>query len=139
MRRGAYCARRAEAVCTAGRYGDVVLWHYAFARHWFKINLAAGLTGRIAVYAVDLFADVLVRADGVAPAWRRAQGSGPPTLCRGALRGLDLGHRAAREPVRAVRCRSWIACSGTPGQGSWSARRRDRIPFTRSGTHPIAE
>jgi hypothetical protein len=76
-------------VCAA-RYGDVVLWHYAFARHWFKINLTTDLTGRIvetgddepgsrfafncdiatpmrrhdtAVLAVDLFADMLVRAD----------------------------------------------------------------------------
>lgn len=77
---------------SAGRYGDVILWHYAFARHWFKVNLTTGLDGRIvetggdepgsrfafncdiatpmrrrdtAVYAVDLFADVLVHADGV--------------------------------------------------------------------------
>ena len=27
---------------SVGRYGDVVLWHYAFARHWFKINLTTG-------------------------------------------------------------------------------------------------
>jgi hypothetical protein len=80
------------AYVSAGRYGDVVLWHYAFARHWFKINLTTSLDGQIvetggnepgsrfavncdiatpmrrrgyAVYAVDLFADVLVRADGV--------------------------------------------------------------------------
>jgi len=76
-------------VCAA-RYGDVVLWHYAFARHWFKINLTTDLAGQIvetggdepggrfafncdiatpmrrhgtAVLAVDLFADVLVRAN----------------------------------------------------------------------------
>ena len=81
-----------DAYVSAGRYGDVILWHYAFARHWFKVNLTTGLDGRIvetggddpgsrfafncdiatpmrrrdrAVYAVDLFADVLVRADGV--------------------------------------------------------------------------
>ncbi len=80
-----------DAYVSAARYGDVVLWHYAFARHWFKINLTTGLDGRIvetggdepascfafncdmatpmrrhddAVFAVDLFADVLVRADG---------------------------------------------------------------------------
>ncbi len=76
-------------VCAA-RYGEVVLWHYAFARHWFKINLTTDLAGQIVetggdepggwfafncdiatpmrrngteVLAVDLFADVLVRAD----------------------------------------------------------------------------
>jgi Protein of unknown function (DUF402) len=80
-----------DAYVSVGRYGDVILWHYAFARHWFKVNLTTGLDGRIvetgdqpgsrfafncdiatpmrrrdaAVYAVDLFADVLVRADGV--------------------------------------------------------------------------
>jgi hypothetical protein len=32
-------------VCGA-RYGDVVLWHYAFARHWFKINLTTDLAAR---------------------------------------------------------------------------------------------
>lgn len=81
-----------DVVVYAARYGDVVLWHYAFARHWFKVNLTTDLAGRIvetggdepggrfafncdlatpmrrhgdAVFAVDLFADLLVRADGV--------------------------------------------------------------------------
>jgi len=79
-----------EVYVCAVRYDDVVLWHYAFARHWFKINLTTDLAGRIvetggeepgsrfafncdiatpmrrhgtAVLAVDLFADLLVRAD----------------------------------------------------------------------------
>jgi hypothetical protein len=73
------------------RYDDAVLWHYAFADQWFKINLTTDLTGAVieteaseatdgfavncdlatpmwqqdmAVYAVDLFLDVLVRSDG---------------------------------------------------------------------------
>jgi hypothetical protein len=75
---------------SAERHGDVLLWHYAFARHWFKINLTTDVHGQIvetgepgsrfavncdvatpmrrrdrAVFAVDLFADVLVRADAV--------------------------------------------------------------------------
>jgi hypothetical protein len=81
-----------EVYVSVGRYGDVVLWHFAFARRWFKVNLTTGLDGRLvetgdpaqggcftfncdiatpmhrqdgAIYAVDLFADVLVRADGV--------------------------------------------------------------------------
>jgi hypothetical protein len=67
------------------------LWDYAFARHWFKVNLTTDLAGQIvetgdqhsglfafncdiaipmrrrggAVFAVDLFADVLVRADSI--------------------------------------------------------------------------
>ncbi len=79
-----------EVYVCAARYGDVVLWHYAFAQHWFKINLTTDLTGQIVetggdepgsrfafncdiatpmrrhgteVLAVDLFADLLVRAD----------------------------------------------------------------------------
>src|SRR5947209_1961270 len=36
-----------EVYVSAARYGDVVLWHYAFARHWFKINLTTSLTGQI--------------------------------------------------------------------------------------------
>jgi hypothetical protein len=70
------------------RYGDVVLRHYAFADRWFKINVTTDLEGNLvetgpeeerfafncdvatpmhadsdAVYAVDLFLDVLVRRD----------------------------------------------------------------------------
>jgi hypothetical protein len=29
---------------SARRYGDVVLWHYAFALHWFKVNLGLNAT-----------------------------------------------------------------------------------------------
>jgi hypothetical protein len=81
-----------DAYVSAGRYGDVVLWHYAFARHWFKVNLTTSLSGQIvetggdepgscfavncdiatpmrrhgdAMYAVDLFTDVLMQGDGV--------------------------------------------------------------------------
>lgn len=73
------------------RYDDIVLWHYAFADHWFKINATTDLHGGLvetaatndvppfafncdiatpmgrrgdAVLAVDLFLDVLVRSDG---------------------------------------------------------------------------
>ncbi len=80
-----------DAYVSAARYGDVILWHYAFAGHWFKVNLTTDLAGQIvetgdeqsgrfafncdiatpmsrrggAVFAVDLFADVLVRADSI--------------------------------------------------------------------------
>jgi hypothetical protein len=75
------------------RYDDSILWHYAFADRWFKVNLTTDLNGVVietgaseavdgfavncdlatpmcvwqqdmAVYAVDLFLDVLVRSDG---------------------------------------------------------------------------
>ena len=72
------------------RYGDIVMRHYAFADRWFKINVTTDLEGNLvetgsegglrrfafncdiatpmhasgdAVYAVDLFLDVLVRRD----------------------------------------------------------------------------
>jgi hypothetical protein len=72
------------------RYGDIVMRHYAFADRWFKINITTNLEGDLvetgperdvrqfafncdiatpmqadgnAVYAVDLFLDVLVRRD----------------------------------------------------------------------------
>ena len=32
---------------SAARYGDIVLWHYAFARHWFKVNLTTDRAGQI--------------------------------------------------------------------------------------------
>jgi hypothetical protein len=112
-----------EVYVSAGRYDDVVLWHYAFARHWFKVNLTTDLEGRIvetggtapggpfafncdvatpvrrqdhAVFAVDLFADVLVRADGVSyrvcdlAEFRQARDQGLilPDEARGAEQGL---------------------------------------------------
>jgi hypothetical protein len=87
---------------SAERHGDVLLWHYALARHWFKINLTTDVHGQIvetgepgsrfavncdvatpmrrrdrAVFAVDLFADVLVRADAVTCRACRRPGSAP--------------------------------------------------------------
>ena len=74
------------------RYGEIVLWHFTFRDHWFKVNATSDLEGGLvettapkdvppfafncdiatpmlrrgdAVLAVDLFLDVLVRSDGV--------------------------------------------------------------------------
>ena len=112
-----------DVYVSAGRYGDVILWHYAFARHWFKVNLTTDVDGHIvqtggdepgsrfafncdiatpmrrrdsALYAVDLFADVLVQADGVTyrvcdlEAFQQAAGRGLilPAEAQGAERGL---------------------------------------------------
>lgn len=82
----------ADAFVARVRYDEVVLHHYAWASRWFKVNLTTDVSGRIVetaassgvpsfafnidvatpmvraereVYAVDLFADVLVRADSV--------------------------------------------------------------------------
>jgi hypothetical protein len=35
-----------DVYVSAARYGEVILWHYAFARHWFKVNLTTGLEPR---------------------------------------------------------------------------------------------
>ena len=112
-----------DAFVSAARYGDVVLWHYAFARHWFKVNLTTDLDGRIVetggdgpagrfavncdiatpmrrqgndVFAVDLVADVLVRADATTYrvcdldefAQARRGGLILPAEARGATHGL---------------------------------------------------
>jgi hypothetical protein len=81
-----------EAFAAQVRYGDIVVRHYAWRDHWFKINCTTDLRGRFiettapedvppftfncdiatpmlrrddAVFAVDLWLDVLVRRDGV--------------------------------------------------------------------------
>jgi hypothetical protein len=75
------------------RYGDILVWRYTFADHWFKVNITTDPQGRLvettppghvppfalncdsatpmvrhrdAVLAVDLWLDVLVRSDGTA-------------------------------------------------------------------------
>lgn len=80
-----------EVFVAQTRYDDVVLRHFAFRDHWFKINVTTDLNGDLietapspglsaytynidlatpmlhageALYAVDLEVDVLVRADG---------------------------------------------------------------------------
>jgi hypothetical protein len=77
-----------DIAVTEAIHGDVVLRHYSFADHWFKINVTTDLAGNLvetgdahvpfafncdiatpmeyeedSTYAVDLFVDVLVRAD----------------------------------------------------------------------------
>ncbi len=42
-RAGCYAA----AYVSAARYGNVVLWYYAFAWHWFKVNLSTDLSNRV--------------------------------------------------------------------------------------------
>lgn len=82
-----------EAFVAEVSYGDVILRHYAFRDHWFKVNCTLDSAGRFvetaspasaaapfafncdiatpmlrrddAVFAVDLWLDALVRADGV--------------------------------------------------------------------------
>jgi hypothetical protein len=42
-----------DVYVSAGPYDDVLLWHCAFARHWFKINLTTDLAGRIVETGAD--------------------------------------------------------------------------------------
>jgi len=77
-----------EVAVTEVAYDDVVLRHYAFAKHWFKINVTTDRQGELvetgdkvhqfafncdiatpmerdgnSIYGVDLFIDVLIRRD----------------------------------------------------------------------------
>lgn len=114
----------AEAYVCDDRFGDLILRHFAFRDEWFKINVtldAAGtpvetppgpshpafafncdiatpmVTHAGAVYAVDLYADVLVREDGVShqvqdiPDMEQAAAAGllSPSELDNARRGLD--------------------------------------------------
>jgi hypothetical protein len=96
-------------------YDRIVLRHYAFAGHWFKINITTDLSGRLtetgdgtrrfavncdiatpmeregdSTFGVDLFTDVLVRQ----PPGRAGLGAPPPR-----------GHRSAPHPGRRSRHR----------------------------------
>lgn len=79
-----------KSLVVEARYDDIVLRHYAFRDHWFKVNCTFDLSGRLvetpaddgrrfafncdiatpmvqvgsSVFAVDLEVDVLVRSDG---------------------------------------------------------------------------
>lgn len=82
----------ADALVVVARYGDVLLWHYAFRDRWLKVNVTTDRTGALVetapsegapafafnidlatplrlegrnAYAVDLELDVLVRADAI--------------------------------------------------------------------------
>jgi predicted RNA-binding protein associated with RNAse of E/G family len=82
----------ADALVAVARYGDVLLWHFAFRDRWFKVNVTTDRDGGLVetapsegapafafnidlatplrlegrnAYAVDLELDVLVRADAV--------------------------------------------------------------------------
>ena len=79
-----------SVVISEAAYGRVVLRHYAFADHWFKVNVTTGLSGQVtesgegdsrfafncdiatpmeregdSTFGVDLLTDVLVRDDAM--------------------------------------------------------------------------
>ena len=92
IERGGVLRSEDEVLVTEALHGDVVLRHYAFADRWFKVNCTTDAFGHLtetesteaeappfafncdiatpmvregdAVFAVDLWLDVFVRADG---------------------------------------------------------------------------
>ena len=149
-----------QACVYAVRYGDTVLWHYAFARHWFKVNLTTDLDGQIvetggghpgassafncdiatpmrhhrdALFAVDLFADVLVHADatsyrvGDLDEFGQARRAGLilPGEATGAERGLaELTGLVERGELLAFLSRAWPVGPRRPPD----ALTPDRVP-----------
>jgi hypothetical protein len=133
-----------EVLVSEARHGDVVLRHYAFRDRWFKVNCTTDLSGafvetstpegrpfafncdvatpmlraRDSVFAVDLFVDVLVHADG-------------------------LTHRVSDEDeLREALARGWISEREADGAGNGLAQliqliaRGALVPFL-SRVHPF--
>ncbi|MDR2986661.1 MAG: DUF402 domain-containing protein [Nocardiopsaceae bacterium] len=151
-----------DAYVSAGRYSDLILWHYAFTRHWFKINLTTDLDGRTvetgddepgrgfafncdiatpmriqdnAVYAVDLFADVLVRADGVTyrvtdlEEFRQAQDR--ELILPGEARGAREGLAELTGIIERGELASFLRQACPPGRlNPPFASAADRVPLT---------
>ena len=118
-------------------YEGIVLRHYAFAGHWFKINVTTDLSGRLtetgdgtgrfavncdiatpmerdgsSTFAVDLFTDVLIRQDGVSYVVADRDEFGE-MLRRGVIsadegRGAERGLRELLELTEAGRLLRWL-------------------------------
>jgi hypothetical protein len=121
---------------TEAVYDRVVLRHYAFAGHWFKINVTTDLAGRPAetgdgtrrfavncdiatpmereadsTFGVDLFTDVLVRQDATSYVITD-EDEFTEMLGRGAIsaaegRGAERGLRELLELIEAGRLLRW--------------------------------
>jgi len=146
-----------DAYVSAARYGDVVLWHYAFARHWFKVNPTTGLAGQIvetgdqhsgrfafncdiatpmrrrggAVFAVDLFADVLVRADSVTYQVCDLEDASGRASPAGSCLPRHAGPAAAwpSSPGSSSRGTCWRSCPGPAPSARWT--RHPPLPAAR--------
>ena len=118
-------------------YDGIVLRHYAFAGHWFKVNVTTGLSGRLtetgeegrrfavncdiatpmeregdSTFAVDLFTDVLVRQDGTSYVVTDRD-EFRDMLSRGVIsaaegRGAEHGLRELLELIEARRLLRWL-------------------------------
>jgi hypothetical protein len=118
-------------------YDGIVLGHYAFAGHWFKVNVTTDLTGRLtetgdgtrrfaincdiatpmereadSTFAVDLFTDVLVRQDAMSHVVVD-QDEFAEMLDRGVIspaesRGAERGLRELLELIETGRLLRWL-------------------------------
>lgn len=86
------------------RYGDIGVWHYAFADHWFKINATTDLQGRL----VETTAPGMCRrsrSTAISPPRCGATGtpSSPSTCswtCSSAATALLTASTTTRSPTR---------------------------------------
>jgi len=118
-------------------YDGVVLRHYAFADHWFKVNVTTGLTGRLtetgdgtgrfavncdiatpmeregdSTFGVDLCTDVLVRRDAMSHVLVD-QDEFVEMLGRGVIsptegRGAERGLQELLELIETGRLLQWL-------------------------------
>lgn len=123
-----------DAFVAESRHGDLVLRHYAFTSEWFKVNVTLDRRGRLVetaagpdhppfafncdiatpmrragwdVFAVDLFADVPVRADG-----RLAWVTDEDELDRAGADGLVSRHEFASARAGLARLLGLIEAGG---------------------------
>jgi hypothetical protein len=118
-------------------YDGTVLRHYAFAGHWFKVNVTTDLNGRLtetgdkarrfavncdiatpmereacSTFGVDLFTDVLVRDDAtsyvVADRDELGEMLGRGVISAAESRGAERGLRELLELIEAGRLLGWL-------------------------------
>lgn len=127
-----------DAVISEAVYDGVVLRHYAFAGHWFKVNVTTGLSGRLtetgdpgrrfavncdiatpmerdgnSTFGVDLFTDVLIRDDAASYAVTGRDEFGD-MLGRGVIspaegHGAERGLRDLLDLIETGRLLRWLA------------------------------
>jgi hypothetical protein len=127
-----------SVVISEAAYGRVVLRHYAFADHWFKVNVTTRLGGRVtesgggdsrfafncdiatpmeregdSTFGVDLFTDVLVRDDAMSYVVVDQDEFGEMPS-RGVIsaaegRGAERGLQELLELIQAGRLLRWLS------------------------------
>jgi hypothetical protein len=126
-----------SVVISQGAHDGVVLRHYAFADHWFKVNITTDLAGRLTetgdgtrrfaincdiatpmeregdcTFAVDLFTDVLVRQDAmchvVVGRDEFAEMLGRGVISPAEGRGAERGLRELLELIETGRLLPWL-------------------------------